>query len=106
MNGIDAIETGHHQRATKSSRLVSRSAHCGITREGPAWGSNTRLRGARIVFFFGFFFLYLGFFSLRKFLLIVVLRNKSYAPGALIFQPGTNEQFKVGALRTSHEDTR
>ena len=64
-----AIKTGQHQRATKSSRLVSRSAYCGIVPKGTR-GSNTRLRGALVFFSFSLFisgsssFLCLFLFSL------------------------------------------
>ena len=49
-----AIKTDQHQRATKSSRLVSRSAYCGIVPNGTR-GSNTRLRGALVFFSFSLF---------------------------------------------------
>ena len=49
-----AIKTDQHQRATKSSRLVCRSAYCGIAPKGTR-GSNTRLRGALVLFSFSLF---------------------------------------------------
>ena len=105
-----AIKSGHHQRATKSSRLVSQSVHCGTAPQG-ARGSNTRFRGALVIFFFVFVLLiFLSFILFFLFLLYLRsalhwgFRELPFLPGMQLLsrqRPGPDNRTETNSYMTN-----